>query len=213
MISKFIIYALIDPNGNHPRYVGQSSSGLERYRQHLKGLACRDGCRYKKFWVQQLLDRGDKPGVVILLSLPGPEYLDAAERFWIAELRARGCELTNLTDGGVGTRGWRATQETRDRMSASQKGHLVSQEQRDAISKTLTGRPTGRKGLPMTPAAKAAHQLAHAIPPFQDQHGRAYTTIKEAAERWKLAPGNICNVLKGKRKSTGGLIFTYKDTI
>lgn len=47
------------------------------------------------------------------------------------------------------------------------------------------------------------------VPPFQDQHGRVYSSIKEAAEKWNIPAGNICNVLKRKRRSAGGLVFTY----
>jgi len=49
--------------------------------------------------------------------------------------------------------------------------------------------------------------------PFQDQNGRQYTSLKEAAELHGLEPGNIYYVLKRKRQSAGGFVFTYIDEL
>ncbi len=182
---------------------------MTRIKEHLKGVDAPDDCRHKKFWVQKLLNAGLKPRVEILLVLPNQEHLNAAEIFWIAEMRRRGFPLTNLTDGGCGRTGHKDTPETIERRRLKQIGRPVPQERRDRIAASLLGRPSPKKGRPLTPEEKISHQAARAIPPFQDQHGRVYKTIKEAAEAWDLEPGNICNVLKGKRKSTGGLVFSY----
>jgi hypothetical protein len=209
-MSKFIVYALLCPHCGCPRYVGQSSAGPQkRYSEHLKGEKCKDNCIHKKRWVQGLLDQGLKPGWRILLELPDVQHLDDAEVFWIAEMRRRGCSLTNLTDGGGGLRGYKNSPETIEKRVLHVRGKPKSQETKDKISAALKGRPQPWAGQPVSPARQAALDKLHAMPPFKDQHGRVYASIKEAADRWKLAPGNICNVLKGKRKSAGGLVFTY----
>lgn len=209
---KYIVYALLCPKCGCPRYVGQSSVGTKRYGQHMKGMAATDACRYKKHWVQSLLNVGLAPVFVVILELPTQTHLNTAEVYWIKEMRSRGCPLTNLTDGGCGRTGHKDSPETIEKRRLKQIGHIVPQERRDRIAASLRGRPSPKKGRPLPPEEKAAHALAHAIPPFQDQHGRVYKTIKEAAEQWNLEPGNICNVLKGKRKSTGGLMFNYLKT-
>lgn len=205
----FIIYALMCPKCGCPRYVGQSSKGLKRHQEHLLGMKCRDSSIHKKRWVQKLLDQGLKPSFHILLELPDATYLDAAEIYWIAEMRRRGLPLTNLTDGGGGTKGWVPSTETRRRQSEALKGRPVPQDRRAKISATLTGRPSPKKGRPLTPTELAKHAVAHAVPPFKDQHGRVYKTIKEASDRWSIPPGNIVHCLKGRRKSAGGLEFSY----
>lgn len=38
-----------------------------------------------------------------------------------------------------------------------------------------------------------------------------YESLSEAARQLKLQPSSICKVIKGKRKTTGGYIFKYKE--
>lgn len=207
--SKYIVYALTCPKCGCPRYVGQSSVGRKRYVQHLRGIESPDACHYKKRWVQSLLDKGLKPGFVILIELPDPLALDAAEGYWIAEMKRRDCPLTNLTLGGCGRRGHKDTPETVERRRQSQLGIPVPQERRDRIAASLKGRPSPKKGRPLTPEQLISHAAARTIPPFKDQHGRVYKTLKECSEKWNIPSSNICHVLKGKRKSVGGLTLTY----
>lgn len=209
MSMKYIVYALLCPQCGCPRYVGQSSKGAARYQEHLQGVRCRDSSRHKKFWVQSLLDRDLKPEFVVLTQLPGPEYLDAAEIYWIAEMRRRGLPLTNLTSGGCGRKGHRDSPETIEKRAAHFRGVPKTEAHKAKISASLTGRPSPKKGRPLTAEQLVSHAAARTIPPFQDQHGRIYKTIKEASGRWGIPPGNIVHCLKGRRKSAGGLIFSY----
>lgn len=215
MKAQYIIYALLCPKCGCPRYIGKSSSGLARVKHHLEtvdnwdGKEHWDGSRHKINWVRALRLEGRIPSFVILTILPTSDYLDAAEIFWIAEMKRRGCPLTNLTLGGGGTYGYKQSQETIEKRRAKLLGRVVSEECKTRISESLKGRPSQKKGRPLTPEEKIKHAVAHAIPPFQDQHGRVYTTIKEASEAHGLSPGNICNVLKRKRPSTGGFVFTH----
>ncbi len=208
-MSTFIVYALLCPKCMCPRYVGQTSEFEERMKNHMKGMACTDASIYKKHWVQSLLNQGLEPVVKVLLDLPTAEHLDAAEIYWIAEMKRRGCPLTNLTDGGGGLRGYKASPETIEKRVSHFRGVPKTEECKAKLSAALIGRPSPKKGQSLTPEQKAAHQLSHSIPPFQDQNGRVYSSIKEACEANGVSEGNVCNVLKRKRPSTGGLVFTY----
>lgn len=210
MVSSFVVYSLNCPKCGCPRYVGQTSKGIQkRYYSHLRGILATDNSDHKKYWVQKLLDAGHRPILRILIELPNAEYLDAAEIFWIAEMKRRGCPLTNFTDGGGGTRGWKQSPETIEKRRQKLLGRPLSQERRDKIAATLTGRPSPKKGRPLSPEELISHAAARTVPPFKDQHGRIYKTIKEASDRWGIPPGNIVHCLKGRRKSAGGLQFTY----
>lgn len=147
--------------------------------------------------------------VRVLVELPTDERLDEAEIYWIKEMKFRGCPLTNLTEGGGGLRGYKASPETIEKRVVHFRGIPKTEEHKAKISAALTGRPSPKEGIPLTPAQLEVHAKGHAIPPFQDQHGRVYTTIKEACVVHGLAEGNVSNVLKRKRVSTGGLVFTY----
>jgi group I intron endonuclease len=210
----YYIYALLCPKCNCPRYVGMTSDIKKRYSTHLMGNAKNDCSIHKKKWVQKLLDQGLKPDIVVLLKTNTINGLDEAEKYWIKEMKRRGCPLTNLTDGGFGgSLGIPCSEEKKAKISASGKGKIVPQERRDKIAATLMGRPSPKKGIPLTPEQLISHAIARAIPPFKDQHGRIYKTIKEAADRWGIPKGNICHCLKGRRQSAGGLQFTYVDGV
>lgn len=206
---KHIVYALLCPKCGCPRYVGQSSKGLARYQEHLQGIKCRDSSRHKKFWVQTLLDQNLMPEFAVLVQLSGSEHLDAAEIYWIAEMKKRGCPLTNLTDGGCGRTGHKDSPETIEKRAAHFRGVPKTEAHKAKIAAALRGRPSPKKGRPLTPEQLISHAASRAVPPFQDHHGRIYKTIKEASERWKIPPGNIVHCLKGRRKSAGGLVFSY----
>jgi len=216
---RFIVYALLCPKCGCPRYVGKSTKGIQRIAEHRKSLHewdgknHWDGSRHKVFWVRSLLEQGLTFDYVILTFLPSGEQLDEAERYWIQFFRERGCPLTNITDGGDGTSGWKQSPETIAKRIAHFRGRTISPEMRARISATLKLKKDvpGRfkKGIPLTGKLLETHARTHAIPPFQDQHGRIYKTLKEAAERWNLKSSNICHVLKGRRKSSGGLVFTF----
>jgi hypothetical protein len=210
MNSKYVIYALLCPKCGCPRYVGQTQDWASRLISHKKGIKSTDNCVYKKRWVQKLIDEGLEFKSVILLELPTREGLADAEKYWIKFLKERGCPLTNLTAGGDGgTLGLKNSPETIAKRAAHFKGVPKSEETKAKISATLTGRPSPKKGRPLTEEQLVKHALVRTIPPFEDQYGRVYTTIKEAAQAHSLAPGNICNVLKRKRMSAGGFVFTY----
>jgi hypothetical protein len=185
---------------------------MARIGDHSRGIKSRDACWHKKYWVQSLIDKGLMFEWSILTQLPTSEFLGDAERYWISYFKSIGCPLTNLTAGGEGgTLGIPCSTETKKKIGQANSGKRPTPEHRAKLSAALKGRTPSWAGSPLTEARKAHLDALHAIPPFQDQHGRIYHSLKEAADVHKLSRGNICMVLKRKRKSTGGLIFTYLD--
>lgn len=211
MVGLNIVYALIDPRNGQLRYIGKSESGLERPREHGRPSTLRQNTNpHKCNWIRDLKRDGWEYEVEVLED--GPEDLNEAEIFWIGYFRMLGANLLNASTGGEsGTKGWKQSPETIEKRRQKLLGHEVPQERRDRIAASLAGRPSPKKGRQLSEDELKKHAEAHAIPPFQDQHGRVYTTLKEAAQRWNIPPGNICNCLKGKRKSAGGLQFSYVD--
>lgn len=116
--ARNIIYGIVDPRTLLVRYVGKSTFGLERTRQH-KHQAKRERT-YKANWLKSLCAAGLEYIVVVFETEP-PD-LTAAERFWIAYGRASGWPLTNLTDGGEGRPGYVMPDGTRMKLSLLHKG-------------------------------------------------------------------------------------------
>lgn len=95
--SDFLIYGLIDPRTLLIRYVGLSSSGMKRPKNHRK-QSCPD--TYCRRWVRALQREGLDFEIVVLEIVREETELAEAERWWIAFGRACGWPLTNCTAGG-----------------------------------------------------------------------------------------------------------------
>lgn len=171
--SRFLIYALVDPRDGAIRYVGRSSSGLQRAQAHSTAShkIRNDHCHR---WVAALARDGLKPGISILEELSESVDVDALlnirERWWIAEFRRRGARLTNLTDGGEGQLGRRLSEESRRKISLAQQGKKrdpCSEERRRRISEARRGRPqppsviAALVGRTLSPEAKLKISVAN----------------------------------------------------
>jgi hypothetical protein len=104
MVSKFLIYGLVDPVSGQLRYIGLSTRGLKRPRS-TEGRVRRGGegkDTYKVNWIRGLIAKGLHYGIVIIQELPDAEGLYESEKHWIKYFRQMGCPLTNTSDGGIG---------------------------------------------------------------------------------------------------------------
>lgn len=109
-VPKNIIYGLADPETGEIRYIGKSTSALNRPKQHLSPYFLKKS-DYKNNWIKTVLVRGLRPTIEILDWTDDPSALNEMEIRYIAQFRSAGARLTNLTDGGDGTVGHRWTDE------------------------------------------------------------------------------------------------------
>ncbi len=168
-----VIYGLVDPRTLLVRYVGMSSRGLIRAREH--SYTCKARGTHKDAWINSL--RTLRLDYTIVVLEENPADLADAERFWIAFGRACGWPLTNLTDGGDGL--FNPTAETRARMAAARKGAKrgpPSQETRARIAAALRGKPRPhartepRKRGPLSPTTRARIGAALRGKPLTAEH-------------------------------------------
>lgn len=91
MESKRIIYALHCPITDDIHYIGKSTLGLTRPRQHLRDS------HSKKIneWVEELKFFDLKPNIEVLEYVPEISDLDARERWWITKTINEGGYLLN----------------------------------------------------------------------------------------------------------------------
>lgn len=99
-VSAYLVYGLTDPTTAAIRYIGKSSAGLERPREHV-GKIGRE-TTHKANWIRVLLQAGAMYGIRVLEECSDFDQAAQAEIRWIAEGRRAGWPLTNLTDGGEG---------------------------------------------------------------------------------------------------------------
>lgn len=114
-MEKYIVYKLIDPRNNEIRYIGKSEQGINRLKEHLKPSSLKNNT-HKDNWIKQLLSLGLKPEIEILEVCISPNELFEAEEKWYNHYKDLGSPLTNLTECGKGTRGYKHTEETVQRL-------------------------------------------------------------------------------------------------
>lgn len=128
------VYGLHDPRTGQLRYVGKSDNPRGRLTEHMREVRNTHRCN----WVQSLKSVGLKPILTIIDATPPGSDWAWMERVYIASGRRAGLPLTNIADGGEGTRGIPA--ETLRRMAEARRGTKQSEETKAKRSAALKGR-------------------------------------------------------------------------
>ena len=166
------VYGLIDPTTRLIFYIGQTTKGMQRPRQH----AAR-GWIYEIAILEAVDEQSSSP------SRKRPTSLHEAERWWIAYGRASGWPLRNLANGGGGRATvvapvGRVTLTTAAKMSGLSYPEV---HRRVAIAKTAPGEqdPDTRA---WTMTLTDAESLGRRNPaPARERPG---TNLRAAPERW-----------------------------
>ena len=137
-----LIYALIDPFSGELRYVGLSTRGLARAKEHWEPGRLERPHTHKQFWIRFLVKKRETPIIRVIQSWVSISDTDLAkaEMYWIKYFRAAGCPLTNLTGGGEGVWGGLMPEETRRKISSSMRGKRFSDQHRANISAVRKGK-------------------------------------------------------------------------
>ena len=202
MVSKYLIYGLIDPRTGELRYVGKSSSGLKRPKDHWKPSILNKQPTKAINWIKSLISKGMLPQIEILEELDSSLLLNDSEKFWIASVKATGAELLNMTNGGDGqSNGWCPSAEVRIKMARSRPNGLIGYKQEEshkaAISRALMGRPKA----PFSAEHRRNNAKAQGGKPFKDKNGNLFHTIPEAVNFTGLHYSTIHRSLKGYRNN------------
>lgn len=156
MNKRFVIYMYTSPSGSS--YIGQTCDMKRRakYHQLTNGCTAFSAAIAKYGWENfehKLLEEN--------LTI---EEANEEEIFWISKLNTLSPNGYNLVTGGGG-RGI-PTEETRQRMSASSKGHkrnvgvVLSEQAKKNMSLAAMGKPATTKGLVLSEEAKAKQAAA-----------------------------------------------------
>lgn len=139
-MSRFIIYALSYDNSDR-FYIGKSSSGLERPRQHSRERTLMKVPHYPvSKWIRK---HGALPNIIVLEECD-KDSLSDAEIFYIAYFRSLGFKLLNLSDGGEGPLGLKQSEETKRKRADKIRGTKRSDDYKRLASirsKEMVSRP------------------------------------------------------------------------
>jgi DNA-binding CsgD family transcriptional regulator len=97
-MKNVIIYTLSDPFTKNVRYIGKTNCIKKRLNSHI----CKSNLlknTHKNNWIKNLLSVNSKPIIEIIDEVSINEW-EFWEKYWIAQFKAWGFKLTNLTDGG-----------------------------------------------------------------------------------------------------------------
>ena len=126
MNRRYIVYGLMCPITNQIRYIGKSTSGLNRPRQHMCLSSLRSNT-HKNNWIRNLRASGLRCSIKVLEEMCDAKRLYEREQYWIDIYRPLGF-LTNSTDGGPGLLGWRPSADAKKRMAAAKNLRSVGRE-------------------------------------------------------------------------------------
>lgn len=143
------VYGLCSSKDGQVRYVGQTVKSVHRrLLKHLENarLGVKTHC-YN--WIREQYEQGHTVTATVLET--GAEY-GMAEKRWIRHYAEIGVALTNQTEGGDGTIGWKHNDVSRARMLAKrigQKVNLSSEERarRVAQAKAIAADPAAREKM------------------------------------------------------------------
>ena len=159
-MTKCVVYGLRSSRDGKIRYVGQSTVSPERrLRKHLKNAG--DGIKTHLYnWMRGERLAGHEVQMFVIES---EAVWGDTERRLIAWYRKHGAQLTNATDGGDGTLGYRWSAEDRKRIAEFMRGRKVPPEV--IARREVTAKERGsRKMTPESRAKLAAKLTGRKIP-------------------------------------------------
>ena len=179
------IYALADPRTLEVRYVGKSRNPKARLAAHL--CSARRKKTHNDCWIGSLLAADLQP-LMATIDVADDNTWPWVERFNIALYRSEGARLTNHSDGGEGSHGYRHTPEARAKISAASRAAWPNRppmtlETRAKLSAASTGQhPTEEARAKMSAARKGKPH------PYKSHHTTEQRTTKSAFHRARWTP-------------------------
>lgn len=141
------VYGLCDPRNDEIRYVGQTTTTLERrLAGHIRGAKYKrlDPRTHKNWWILGLLTREALPSIHMIESghWSGDE-LDARELYWYEALLGWGARLTNapMHRYGNGFRGDTQSEDTKALMRASHQASWLKDSEQGSPRRAALSRP------------------------------------------------------------------------
>lgn len=206
-ISLFIIYGLFDPRTGDLRYVGKSTSGLRRAKQHhTRADLRRHGRSHKSSWIKSLLAQGLVPHSQVLLECQTAEELYDIEQQTIAHYRSLGVDLTNMADGGPGSLGRKMSDETKEKIRKAtllQLPVVHTEETKERLRQLQLGRTHDEE-------IRRRMAKAHGCQNFLETTlGIGFESQADAARYFDISANSVGRVLRGERKTANGLVFVY----
>ncbi len=226
-MENYKIYALKLKDDDNIRYIGLTKKTLEeRFKRHLRETIKKNNKNGN--WIKK-----NKENIEIILieeNINDVEMISKREIYWIKYYTELGIELTNGTLGGFKGE---PTEETRIKLSESQKNKVLSQETKDKIKNTLTGKKLTKEHINNVIESKIGYRHSETTKEKIGNGNRnkaqinskdfeayyyisgetigIFKTQTECASLLKISKTSICDVLSGRYKQCKGYSFRIID--
>jgi hypothetical protein len=139
-----VIYGLFDPFTKELRYIGKTGNLKRRIAEHYNPCRLKTNT-HKNNWLKSIITQNKKADVFILEECKSYEDLYLAEIELIEYYKYIGCDLVNGTPGGDGRSNHKLSNETKRKISESNRGkhsvgHKHSKETKIKISESAKKR-------------------------------------------------------------------------
>lgn len=203
------IYGLIDPRSGAVRYIGQTARGLSRVLWHSKKHALKR-TEHKSNWIKSLHVLGLNYNYCVLEVVP-EERLGEQERSWIAYGRSQGWNLTNFTDGGPGTFGFRHREASKKSMSEKRRGVAHDSQWMAPARRARLGSSHSMETREKISAARrgiSMKEKRHRVYVREVRTNSIFGSMREAARHFGVSVTCVRDILKGGRTYTG---LTFRE--
>lgn len=206
---SWFVYGLVDSRAPvEIRYIGITNNPYSRLSMHLS-QASKEGWK-KSRWIGSVVDAGAEVLMCVLASGMTQDASMMMEVALIAEYRANGASLMNLTDGGDGVKGQVQSAEARAKKSAALKGRIKSPEHIARMAESKRGRT-------IPDEQRASLRVIHLKryeenPAIRDRISSALRSkYEDPLERAKISDANIRRYSDpAQRKKTGEITAKVK---
>lgn len=198
-MKNLLIYTLSDPRNNEIRYIGLTTESLSyRLSKHCN----KPRNNHNGFWIKSLLKKNLKPIIEKLDEAKTFKELCELEMYWISQFKCWGFNLTNQTNGGEGSYGYKHSDETKKKISE------MNYKRFEGKKKPKPNRLTKKEH-----AKLISEKLSIPIIEY-DLNGnkiKEWKSIIDAAKFYDIYPTTICNSLKNKSKIANKKLWRYKS--
>lgn len=211
---KTYIYILRHPETFEVKYVGKTNNIKRRFAQH-KSKKCLEKTGSKKLasWILKLLSNDLLPIMEIIEECD--DNWAEREKYWISYYS--NTNLCNLSEGGEGVG---HNDSTKSKIKNALIGRKRSDEEKQAISKAMTGikrgkysKSNGHKERYKDPEERKKHsiKLRKKVGQYDLENNliKKFESAREASRQLNMDCGSISKCCRNKQKQCGGFTFKY----
>lgn len=211
------IYALLDPDTNELKYIGQTIQGFERIREHYNKCNKRNKSTNQlsrsKVWINKLKKQNKIFKVEYLEYFDNINDLDYFEEFWISYFKFLGCNLLNDLSGGNFKRTLNLTKLNKNIISIRTKeamnNPITKEKCRQNMKKQRElGLLKNLNKLSESTKNKISKAQDKKVIIIQDEDGNIFRGLKNAAKYYDVTFGTIWKALNGYCKTVKGKKLT-----